>query len=92
MTCRQQLELRPLIITKTIRYASKQIFDQGMSTMYTEEALMANLGQLSSQSLVFLLHCKVILAHVREALEKRLHRRYRKCSAREFLSRGQAQV
>jgi hypothetical protein len=45
---------------------------------YAKEALTANIGQLSSQMLVFLLHCKVVLAYAREALDNRLHQKCQK--------------
>jgi hypothetical protein len=78
MTCQQQLEQRLLIIKKTSRYASKQIFSSKEHKLYMKEALTSNIGQLSSQAFVFLLHCKVVLAHIGEIFDNRLHQRYQK--------------
>jgi hypothetical protein len=57
-----------------------------------KEALTSNIGQISRQTFVFLLHCKVILAHIEEVFDNRLHQRYQKESAYRLWIRGQAQV
>jgi hypothetical protein len=36
---------------------------------------MANVGQRSSKTFIFLLHCKVVLAHVGVVFDNRLHQK-----------------
>jgi hypothetical protein len=43
--------------------------------LYAEEALTANVSQRSSQTFIFLLHCKVVLAHVGEVFDNQLHQK-----------------
>jgi hypothetical protein len=59
--------------------------------LWKENALTANVSQRSRQTLVFLLHRKVVLAYIGETFDNMLHQRQRESALRLWI-RGQAHV